>query len=227
VTGATTTQLESQTYILANAPTLPTWNFATVWTTYGGTETPQLIGLSAIPVQGTGSGSGPGMGIGTNPGDPSNPVTPVSNPITQIEQISQAGQSPVQGYTGNTLTQNTDVVGGASGVASAQDQTPEPDLRRKLANRSGQAKADDLLKIIREDIKDGSTVNTGTQESKWASNTGLSKIVHIGEYAQIFQGLALSEVGNPLIFKLFQQQASASVRNELSQAAWGTNGNGH
>ena len=45
VTPATTAQLESQTFILANAPTSPTWDFTNVWTSNGGTTAPQLIGL--------------------------------------------------------------------------------------------------------------------------------------------------------------------------------------
>jgi hypothetical protein len=168
--------------------------------------------------------SGPSTG---GPGDPTNPTTPVTTTITQIEPISQTGQSSVLGNTGNTVTQGTEVVGGASGAATPQDQPSEQDLRRKFANLAGKARANDLINVIREDSKDGSTVNTGTEESKWASNTGLSKIVHIGEYAQVFQGLALPGVGNPFIFNLFQQQGSDAVRNELSQAASGANGNGH
>jgi len=41
VTGATSTQLMSQTYIQGVAPS---WNFTTVWTTNGGATLPQLIG---------------------------------------------------------------------------------------------------------------------------------------------------------------------------------------
>jgi filamentous hemagglutinin family protein len=55
VTAATTADLMSQSYILANAPVNPTWNFTTIWTTNGGTTTPQLIGLPEGP-------SGPSMG---------------------------------------------------------------------------------------------------------------------------------------------------------------------
>ncbi len=53
VTPATTAQLESQTFILANAPTSPTWDFTNVWTTHGGTITPQLIGLPESLPNGT------------------------------------------------------------------------------------------------------------------------------------------------------------------------------
>ena len=51
VTGATSTQLMSQTYIQGVAPS---WNFTTVWTTNGGTTLPQLLG-----------GSGGGGPVGT------------------------------------------------------------------------------------------------------------------------------------------------------------------
>jgi filamentous hemagglutinin family protein len=58
ITGATTTELESQSFILANSPTSPAWNFTDVWTTNGGTETPQLTGVL---------GSGPPPNSGTEP----------------------------------------------------------------------------------------------------------------------------------------------------------------
>ena len=47
IVGATTTQLESQAYILANAPSSPTYDFTNVWTTNGGTTTPELIGVTS------------------------------------------------------------------------------------------------------------------------------------------------------------------------------------
>lgn len=52
VTGATTAELESQTYILNNAPTAPTWDFTNVWTTNGGTTLPQLLGVSPTDLPG-------------------------------------------------------------------------------------------------------------------------------------------------------------------------------
>jgi filamentous hemagglutinin family protein len=220
-TPETRVNMEMQSTFVPAGMGAPTWDFVNTWTTYGDTNTPQLIGLPEVLLP----SPGPVLGVG-GPGDPTSPIAPVTTTITQIGPISQTGESPVQGNPGNTVTQNTDVVGGADGVASAQDQPSDQDHRRKLANTFGNAKADDLIKIIREDIKDGSTVNTGTEAAKWASNTGLSKIVHVGEYAQVFQGLAVPFAGDPLIFKLFQQQAAASVRNELSQAAWGTKGDG-
>ena len=56
VTAATTPQLTSQSFILAHAPTAPTFDFTNNWTTVGDTLTPQLIGLppTALP-----NGSGP------------------------------------------------------------------------------------------------------------------------------------------------------------------------
>ncbi len=46
VLSATTAQLESQSYIAANATASPAYDFTNVWTTNGGTTTPQLIGLA-------------------------------------------------------------------------------------------------------------------------------------------------------------------------------------
>jgi len=46
VTGATTAQLTSQAFILANATSSPTYDFTSVWSTVGDTLTPQLIGLA-------------------------------------------------------------------------------------------------------------------------------------------------------------------------------------
>src|SRR6202020_295397 len=42
----------SQTYILNNAPTAPTWDFTNVWTTNGGTTLPQLLGVSPTDLPG-------------------------------------------------------------------------------------------------------------------------------------------------------------------------------
>ncbi len=55
-TGATTAQLSSQAFILANATTSPTFDFTNVWTTVGDTLTPQLIGLpqTSLPTGGSG-----------------------------------------------------------------------------------------------------------------------------------------------------------------------------
>jgi filamentous hemagglutinin family protein len=65
VTPATTAELESQSFILANSPVAPTWDFTNVWTTDGGTTTPQLIGLPTTAVP-TGSGSGNSGGGGSS-----------------------------------------------------------------------------------------------------------------------------------------------------------------
>jgi filamentous hemagglutinin family protein len=61
VTPATTPQLESQTYILANSPVQPTWDFTNIWTTNQGTTTPQLVGL-ALNVSPSGGGGNTGGG---------------------------------------------------------------------------------------------------------------------------------------------------------------------
>jgi hypothetical protein len=61
ITGATTAELESESFILANSLTAPAWNFTDIWTTNGGTQTPQLTGLLT---------SGP-------------PTVPPSNPVVE------------------------------------------------------------------------------------------------------------------------------------------------
>jgi hypothetical protein len=55
----------------------------------------------------------------------------------------------------------------------------------------GLARAAELLEIIRQDLLDGSTVNTGTLNEKWAANTGLSKLVWVNGTAVLFDGLTL------------------------------------
>jgi filamentous hemagglutinin family protein len=51
VTAATTAQLKTQAFITAHAPTAPTFDFSSVWTTEGDTLTPQINGLpqTALP----------------------------------------------------------------------------------------------------------------------------------------------------------------------------------
>ena len=74
-TGATTTQLESQSFILGIAPT---WDFTNVWSTYGGTLTPQLIGLATTGLPSGSGGSGGSTPPSTGGGDfGSNIVPPV------------------------------------------------------------------------------------------------------------------------------------------------------
>ncbi len=70
VTPATTAELHSEAYILANAPVSPTWAFNTVWTTNDGRTRPQLIGVS--PTLGSGGNTGGSGGVtggtgGNNP----------------------------------------------------------------------------------------------------------------------------------------------------------------
>jgi hypothetical protein len=50
--------LESQSFIVANSLTAPAWDFTSVWTTNGGTQTPQLTGFV---------GSAPPTGPSGNP----------------------------------------------------------------------------------------------------------------------------------------------------------------
>ncbi len=123
------------------------------------------------------------------------------------------------------------VVGGAGGVAPAKSRAQAIALTQRLSRIYGAARAVELANIIQEDNKDGSTVNTGTVSDKWAANTGMSKIVHVGEYAQISEGLAQPYNTDSLIYNQFQTQSSPQALDELSRAAYGTKtvnrGTGH
>jgi hypothetical protein len=78
-----------------------------------------------------------------------------------------------------------------------------------------------MLQIINQDLKDGSTVNTGTLTEKWVANTGMSKLVRVDGTAELSGGLALP-AGNPsLNFEHIQTGASPQTLDELSQAAFG------
>ena len=205
VTASTTAQLESQAYIEANATTMPGFDFTNVWTTYGDTLTPQLIGLpiaGQVPVV----------------------TTPIILTIDPSKSVNDALFSIVPELLDKILGPN--VIGGTGGVAGDDDFGSDKEIEARLTAKYGRARAQELLAIIREDRKDGSTVNTGTTATKWAANTGLSKLLRIGEGAQLFQGLTQGQPTDPLILNLFQQQDSPSLRNELSQAAGG-NGHGH
>jgi hypothetical protein len=116
------------------------------------------------------------------------------------------------------------IIGGAGGVANDGERESDAELKPRLVKKYGAKLADELLAIIREDTKDGSTVNTGTIGVKWAANTGLSKLVRIGEYGQLSQGLSSSQPGDAFILNLFQQQEG--TRGDLSQAASGTGAKG-
>jgi filamentous hemagglutinin family protein len=87
VTGATTAQLESQSFIAANSLTSPAWNFASVWTTNEGTQTPELSGVptSGLPTSSSGSGSGS-----------SGPVTPPESTIIALDSFDaeEANEQP-------------------------------------------------------------------------------------------------------------------------------------
>jgi hypothetical protein len=117
-----------------------------------------------------------------------------------------------------TVQPSAKVVGGASGVAQTDDQKGGHELETKLALKYGQAGADRMLQIIKQDLKDGSTVNTNTLTEKWVANTGLSKLVLVNGRAQLFDGLALPVDNANLIFDQAQTRATL---NALSQAAFG------
>jgi filamentous hemagglutinin family protein len=81
VIAATTSQLESESFILANSPVTPIWDFSNIWTTNDGTTLPQLIGGTSVstPPPNNGGGSNTGSGGGTPPDDSG--LTLNSNPI--------------------------------------------------------------------------------------------------------------------------------------------------
>ena len=54
VLAATTSQLETQSFVTGNSPASPNWDFTNVWTTYGGTSTPVFIGSAALSLPGGG-----------------------------------------------------------------------------------------------------------------------------------------------------------------------------
>jgi len=80
VTGATTAQLGSESFILANSPTPPTWDFTNVWQISG-----SLPGLRNIPFSGS---------IPSNPGTSSGP-SPVVQDIVQSFEAYTANGTPV------------------------------------------------------------------------------------------------------------------------------------
>jgi filamentous hemagglutinin family protein len=84
VTGATTAQLESESFIVENSPTSPVWNFTSVWTTDGGTQIPQLSGVPTSGLPPTGGSGG------------SSPVTPPDSFITALDAFAaeEANEQP-------------------------------------------------------------------------------------------------------------------------------------
>ena len=208
VTASTTADLQSESYILAHSPTQPTFDFTETWTTDGGMYTPQLVGL---PIAGL---------------VPSIPGSSIMLTVDPSKEVNDALYSivPIQTLEGIL---DPGIIGGAGGVAGDKDRRSLQALEAHLAARYGRARAGELLAIIEQDQKDGSTVNTGTLATKWAANTGLSKLLWVGEASEISQGSAQPQVNSPLIFDLFQQQSASAVRNELSQAATGTGAKGN
>jgi hypothetical protein len=87
-----------------------------------------------------------------------------------------------------------------------------------MAQKYG-ARAFELLQIIKQDLLDGSTVNTATLSDKWVANTGLSKLVGVNGNAELFDGLA-QPMGNGLLI-LGQFQFGAGDLNALDRAAFG------
>ncbi len=135
-----------------------------------------------------------------------------------VKQVNDALYSPPPLQWPNVIV-NPSIVGGAGGVADGGDEIRDFHLFERLKHEYGRARATELIAVIEADLKDGSTVNTGTVEPKWAANTGMSKLVRIGEYAQIVDGLTLSQVDDKLVLDIFQHQSDASIKHELSDAA--------
>jgi len=106
VTAATTANLESQSFILANAPVSPTWDFTNIWTTDGSTLTPQLIGVAntQLPPESGGSGGAPPSSppstlTGGAAGGGSNIVPPAltpqpAPPVTLASASGNLGSTP-------------------------------------------------------------------------------------------------------------------------------------
>ena len=154
--------------------------------------------------------------------DTSTPVTNMPNltgPLSGYPAFNYVNDAlysivPIQ-YPDGILDPN--IIGGAGGVANDGDREGEAALRARLIKKYGAKRAAELLAIIHEDIKDGSTVNTGTLGVKWAANTGFSKLLRIGEYGELSQGLSSPHSSDAFLIHLFEQQAAD--RNDLSQAA--------
>ncbi len=103
VTGATTADLESESFILANSPSTPTWDFTNIWNTNGGSTTPQLAfgGTPLTPPNPT-QPTGP-----TNPGNPGGSglvpptIVPQNNPNPDNNDNLPGGIiGGIGGYTG-------------------------------------------------------------------------------------------------------------------------------
>jgi len=203
VMGATGAQLESETYITANATTSPVWDFTSTWTTYDGTNTPQLIGLPEVVLS---------VPIIIYPPIILKPVTDALNNNPPIPQPTND--------TTPTVSGGDKVVGGASGVATTQDHGTGEPLALKLRQKFGAAGALRMLEIIKQDLKDGSTVNTGTLTEKWVANTGMSKLVTVNGNAELFEGLAFP-VGNGPLNYYQVPGTSPQTLNDLSEAAFG------
>jgi len=160
----------------------------------------------------------PNSGSGTIPiGSPIIPIVlaPVNNSLADIAQIFQpSNPTGTGGGKGDKK-----IIGGAGGVAGGQDQNTGRGLEIALARKYGLALGAELFQIIKQDLLDGSTVNTATLGEKWVANTGLSKLVGVNGNAELFDGLA-EPVGNaPPIFG--EVQAGAGDLGALDRAAFG------
>jgi hypothetical protein len=179
-----------------------------VFNTPPGTTPPSPGNVIAYPGTGTVTPVNPTPTMGVNsPGDPNSPVLPVNNTLYTIRTVTL--------ITPGTVTQDTSVIGGAGGVATDDD----------LGGPNGQGNK--LPPITKNDVKDGSTVNTGTLGEKWVANTGLSTIIRVGDSGFLFGGRLFPGGTPPSNFDLFNGESSQQILGELSSAAFGSGAGGH
>ena len=178
-------------------------------TPYTGTP-PDQSGDLFVYAAATGTMTGGGGGTGTtttgtlvvSTGNPNNPTLPIDNTLYTVRPISFVSPGAV--------TQDTQVIGGAGGVATDTDLGGNHGTKNKWSA------------VTKGDIKDGSTVNTGTLGEKWVANTGLSTIVRVGDTAYLFGGRLFPGGTPPTSFDLFNGESSQQVLGELSHAAFGS-----
>jgi filamentous hemagglutinin family protein len=172
----------------------------------------------------TGQSSNPSTGGGVVPPPPvapqvgtsSSPTNAVSDADNDDSSSSETTQNAVLYDDGNSLTADTGIAGGGAGVSTDLDESTDDDQRHKHHRK---LKDEMLAEIQLQDARDGSTVNTGTSEPKLTANTGFSRLVHVSEYALLPAGSIQLQIGDPVIARLFDEQATSAVHDEMSRAA--------
>jgi filamentous hemagglutinin family protein len=249
-TAATTAQLESQSFILANAPTAPTWDFTSVWTTDGGTLTPQLIGLSATGLP-TGSGGGSG---GSSPSPPSTatggaagagstivppalvpqPTPPVAPPSSSTGTIGSAPPPPPFSFTGTGAIGETGQESGeladsssSSGQVGAGDaaQLGDGGLDNVANAQASGALGQALGPVVYHNLTDALAMlgdwNAPDESGAGGDNAG-------GEQETILTGGDVAEMGDNGVKHIPLSQAPQQLRNAMSgDVQNGMQGAGH